>query len=43
MQEADLVRGICGTHGGYKTAEVRDVRKIVLVGGAGCVGGQEKE
>ena len=25
-KEADLVRGICGTHGGYETAEVRDVR-----------------
>ena len=28
MQEADLVRGICGTHGGYETAEVRNVRRI---------------
>ena len=28
-------------HGGYETAEVRDVRR--MVGGAGCVGGQEKE
>ena len=41
MQESDLVYGICGAHGGYETAEVRDVRK--MVGGAGCcVGGQEK-
>ena len=28
-------------HGGYETAEVHDVRE--MVGGAGCVGGQEKE
>ena len=27
-QEADLVRGICGAHGGYQTAEVRDVWRI---------------
>ena len=27
MQEADLVCGICGAHGGYETAEVRDVRR----------------
>ena len=27
-------------HGGYETAEVRDVRSN---GGASCVGGQEKE
>ena len=28
MQEADLVRGICGAHGGYETAVVvRDVRR----------------
>ena len=26
-QKADLVCGICGTHGGYETAEVRDVRR----------------
>ena len=26
-QEADLVCGICGAHGGYETAEVRDVRR----------------
>ena len=37
----DLVCGVCGAHGEYETAEVRDVRRIV--GGAGCVGGQEKE
>ena len=28
LQEADLVCGICGAHGGYETAEVRDVRRI---------------
>ena len=27
-QEADLVFGICGAHGGYETAEVCDVRRI---------------
>ena len=27
-QEADLVRGVCGAHGGYETAEVCDVRRI---------------
>ena len=27
-QEADLVRGICGTYGGYETAEVPDVHRI---------------
>ena len=27
MQEAGLVRGICGTHGGYETAKVHDVRR----------------
>ena len=32
MQETDLVRGICGAHGGYQTAEERDVRRI----GGGC-------
>ena len=26
-QEEDLVRGICGAHGGCETAEVRDVRR----------------
>ena len=40
-QEADFVRGICGAHGGYETTEVGDVRRSR--GGAGCVGGQEKE
>ena len=38
-QEADLVCGICGAHGGYETAEVRDVRRIgkghELCGGPG--------
>ena len=38
--EAYRVCGICGAHGGQKTAEVRDVRRTV--GGVGCVGGQEK-
>ena len=28
-QEADLVRGICGGHGGYDTAEVRGIRRSV--------------
>ena len=41
MQEADLVRGICGAHGGYETSEVPDVRNIG--GGAGCMGGREKQ
>ena len=28
-QEADLVCGVCGAHGGYETtAKVRDVRRI---------------
>ena len=40
MQEADLVRGICGAHGGYETAEVRDVRRIG--GGRGLCGGLGK-
>ena len=31
-QEADLVREICGTYGGYETAEVPDVHRI----GGGC-------
>ena len=42
MQEADLVRGICGTHGGCETAGVRDVRRIDR-GGRAAWGGQEKE
>ena len=40
-QEADLVRGICGAHGGYQIAEVRDVRRNRrgrgLCGGAGQI------
>ena len=40
-QEADLVCGICGAHRGYKTADVRDVRRNG--GGRGLCGGQEKE
>ena len=27
MQEVDPVRGICGSHGGHDTAEVREVRR----------------
>ena len=27
-KEADFVRGICGAHGGYGTAKVRDVWRI---------------
>ena len=38
-QKADLVCGVCGAHGGYETAEVRDVRRNGwerrLYGGAG--------
>ena len=41
MQEADLVCRIFGAHGGYETAEVRDVRRMIR--GVGCLGGQEKE
>ena len=40
-QEADLVRRICSAHGGYDTANVRDVRRIG--GGRGLRGGQENE
>ena len=29
-QEADLVRGVCGAHGGYETAEVRNVRRRII-------------
>ena len=32
---------VCGAHGGYETAEVCEFEG--LVGGAGCVGSQEKE
>ena len=39
-QEADLVCGICGAHGGYETAEVRDVR--IIDGGRGLYGGPGK-
>ena len=42
MQEADLIREICGAHGGYETtAEVADVRRIV--GGRGLWGGSGKK
>ena len=27
-KEADLIRRICGAHGGYETAEMRDVRRF---------------
>ena len=39
--EADFVRGICGAHEGYETAEMHDVRRIGE--GRGLHGGQEKE
>ena len=42
MQEADLVRSVCGARRGDKSAGVRDVRRF----GAGhglCEGDQEKE
>ena len=39
-QKADLVCGICGAHGGYETAEVRDVRRNG--GGRGLRGGPGK-
>ena len=39
-QETDLVRGICGAHGGYDTAGVRDVRRNG--GGRGLCGGAGK-
>ena len=41
-QEADSVRGICGAHGGYETAKVRDVRRT---GGRAPAawGGREKK
>ena len=41
MQEADLVCGICGAHGDTRLPKC--VMCGELVGGAGCVGGQEKE
>ena len=40
MHEADLVGGISGAHGGYETAEVRDVRRNG--GGRGLCGGPGK-
>ena len=40
MQEANLVRGICGAHGGYEIAEVHDVRRIGE--GRGLCGGPGK-
>ena len=36
-----IFEGFCDAHGGYETAEVRDVRRNG--GGSGCVGDQEKE
>ena len=41
-QEADPVRGICGAHGGHERLP-KCVMLKELIGGAGCVGGQEKE
>ena len=41
IQEADLIRGICGACGRYETAKVRDVRKSG--GGRGLCGGSGKE
>ena len=40
MQEADLVGGICGAHGGYETAKVRHVQRNG--GGRGLCGGPGK-
>ena len=40
MQEADLVRGISGSHGGYETFEMRDIRRIG--GTRGLCGGPGK-
>ena len=40
-QKADLVRGICGAHGGYETTEERDVRSNG--GGRGLCGGPGKK
>ena len=39
-EDADIVRGICGAHGGYEIAEVRDVRRSR--GGCGLRGGPGK-
>ena len=39
-QEADLDRGICDAHGGYETAEVRDIRRTGW--GSGLCGGPGK-
>ena len=40
-KEAGLVCGICGAHGGYETAEVRDVQRNG--GGRGLCGGPGKK
>ena len=40
MQKAELVRGVCGAHGEYETAEVRDVRRTG--GESGLRGGARK-
>ena len=40
MQEADLVRGMFGVHGGYEIAEVRGVQRAG--GGFGLRGGSGK-
>ena len=39
-QKVDLFRGVCGVHGKY---EPNCAMFVELVGGAGCVGGQEEE
>ena len=39
-QEADLIRGVCGAHGGYETAEERGVH--IIGGGRGLRGGPGK-
>ena len=41
-QEADLVCGICGAHGGYCTRLPKCVMFGELVGATSCVGDQEK-
>ena len=40
-QDADLICGICGAHGGHETIKVGDIRRTGE--GADCVAGQEKE
>ena len=40
MQEEDLVRGICGAHGGHETIKARDI--WITGGGRGLRGGPGK-